>query len=62
MKKLIEKIENTFSAVAFAEQAEWDDAINMAEGSSRPPAIEKKQPHKEAERKRTPDSRPRLRV
>lgn len=62
MKKFTEKIENTFSAVAFAEQAEWEDAINIAEGNSNPPVIDKKQPHKEAERKRTPDSRPRLRV
>lgn len=62
MKKFTEKIENTFSAVAFAEQAEWDEAINMAEGKSRPPVTDKKQPHKEAERKRTSDPRPRLRV
>ena len=33
MTKLSQKLENTFTAVAFAEQGEWNDAEKIAEGS-----------------------------
>ncbi len=63
MKKLSEKIEKTFSAVAFAEQAEWDDAVKMAEGTMKVKAADGKQVKvAEKKEKRAVDHRPRLRV
>ena len=63
MTKLREKLENVFSAVAFAEQGEWDDAVKMAEGSMNIQAADGKQVQVDKKKeKRAVDHRPRLRV
>ena len=63
MRTFTEKLEKVFSAVAFAEQAEWDDAVRMAEGSLTIQAADGMQVQvAEKRERRTVDHRPRLRV
>ncbi len=63
MRTFTEKLEKVFSAVAFAEQAEWDDAVKMAEGSMTIQAADGIQIQvSEKRQKRIVDHRPRLRV
>ena len=64
MKKLYRKITNIFAAVAFAEQAEWEEAVRITEeppDRSSLPRMEKDQQQPET-RQRKDDHRPRLRV
>ncbi len=63
MKKFSEKFANIFSAVSFAEQGEWDDAVKMADGSFKVKAADGKQVQAtEKKEKRVADTRPRLRL
>ena len=63
MKKFSEKFTNMFSAVSFAEQGEWDDAIKMAEGSFGMAAADgKKLEATEKKEKRVTDNRLRLQL
>jgi hypothetical protein len=63
MKKFSQKLANTFTAVAFAEQGEWDDAEKFATGSFEAQAADGKQIRAvKEEEKRITDHRPRLRV
>jgi hypothetical protein len=63
MKKFSQKLENTFTAVAFAEQGEWDDAAKIAEGSFNLQAADGKQVQAtQKKEKRITDHRPRLTV
>lgn len=63
MRTFTEKLEKVFSAVAFAEQAEWDDAVKMAEGSMTVQAADGIQVQvSEKKQRRAVDHRPRLRV
>jgi hypothetical protein len=63
MTKLSQKLANTFTAVAFAEQGEWNDAEKIAEGSFAAQAADGKQVQAaQKQEKRTTDHRPRLRV
>ena len=64
MKKLNEQITNVFAAVAFAEQAEWDEAARFTEETSEKTStsrMEKEERPQETRRKKN-DQRPRLHV
>ena len=63
MKRFVEGFENVFTAVSFAEQGEWDDAVKIANGSLKCKAAEGKQKHTQEKVKRqSVDHRPRLRL
>lgn len=63
MKKFSRNIGNTFTAAAFAEQGEWNDAVKIAEGSFNPQAADGRQVQAtQKKEKRITDHRPRLRV
>ncbi len=63
MKKFTQNLGNTFTAAAFAEQGEWDDAVKIAEGSFVTRAADGKRVHPpQKQEKRITDHRPRLRV
>ena len=63
MTTLSQKLASTFTAVAFAEQGEWNDAEKIAEGSFAAQAADgKKVEAAQKQEKRITDHRPRLRV
>ncbi len=63
MKKFSQNLGNTFTAAAFAEQGEWDDAVKIAEGSFKLQAADGRQiKTAQKQEKRISDHRPRLRV
>lgn len=64
MKKLNKKITNVFAAAAFAEQAEWDEAVRITEETSEksPSQRTEKEKQQPETRQRKDDQRPRLRV
>ena len=63
MKKFSQNLGNTFTAVAFAEQGEWDEAVKIAEGSYKLQAADgRKIQAAQKKETRKSDNRPRLRV
>ncbi len=63
MKKFTQNLGNAFTAAAFAEQGEWDEAVKIAEGSFETRAADGKQVQAtQKKEKRITDHRTRLRV